>query len=155
MRKILTSAKIAALFVLLLPSVSQASEDPNLTLLDESFPVYTTPKGAVINHPSKKTTEKNLPTVNAFKEAPGCYVACYSHVKKGSVYSVGSNIYVMGQVRVPGSYDARICLPKGYEHKDISAEITFKQLCEQYLPEQCTGLTCWAGGDTGGWFGIQ
>jgi hypothetical protein len=131
MRRIISGTKIATLLVLLLPFAAQAEEDANLRLLEESFSVHTSKKGLIINHPSKGTTEKKLPTVNAFKEAPGCYVACYSHMKQGSVYPVSSNIYVMGQVRVPGSYHDRICLPKGYEHRDISAEVTFKQLCEQ------------------------
>jgi hypothetical protein len=99
--------------------------------------------------------EKILPTVNLFKGKPGCYVACYSHQVNQSVYPVSKDIFVMGQVRVEGHYDNRICKPKGYEDKDISAENAFKQLCEDNLKQQCTQLSCWAGGDTGGWFGVQ
>ena len=44
-------------------------------------------------------------------------------------------IYVMGQVRVPGSYSGRICLPKNYEEADISAEPEFEKLCARSLPQ--------------------
>ncbi len=60
--------------------------------------------------------ERTLPTVNKFIGYPGCYVAAYSRRKEKRVYSVGGDIYVMGQVRVPGSYQERICLPVGYEN---------------------------------------
>ncbi|MGD9592169.1 MAG: hypothetical protein AB7V32_06580, partial [Candidatus Berkiella sp.] len=60
-----------------------------------------------------------------------------------------------GQIRVPGKYHQRICVPAGYEDKDISAATEFNSLCAKHLPLACPGSICWAGGDTGGWFGIQ
>ncbi len=60
----------------------------------------------------------------------------------------------MGQVRVKGQYVARICQPEGYQGKDISAAPMFKMLCSKSIPS-CAAGDCWAGGDTGGWFGIQ
>lgn len=60
----------------------------------------------------------------------------------------------MGQVRVKGKYSKRVCLPHGYESKDISALQKFKSLCNANIPK-CKEKGCWAGGDTGGWFGIQ
>ena len=96
-----------------------------------------------------------LPTVNEFVGYPGCYVACYSRNEEGSQYSVGGGIYVMGQVRVPGSYERRICRPKDYGKADISAMSEFKERCAKNLQNVCQGDSCWAGGDTGGWFGLR
>ncbi|ELR99180.1 toll/interleukin-1 receptor domain-containing protein [Gloeocapsa sp. PCC 73106] len=113
--------------------------------------------GMVDLDPNKAILPANfsrLPTVNDFVGYPGCYVACYSHTKEGSQYSVGGNIYVMGQIRVEGRYEGRICKPKGYETADISAEPKFKELCAEKLPEVCQDDSCWAGGDTGGFLGL-
>jgi len=95
---------------------------------------------------------KVLPTDNNFKNSPGCYIACYSHGKNG----VGGNIQVFGQVRVPGHYQQRVCIPTDYENVDISAVQKFKDLCNQTF-DTCKNAEggCWAGGDTSGWFGIQ
>jgi len=127
--------------------------DPNQAILPANFKVYTQGRGAV-NSPYPGLEAKTLPTINDFIGSPGCYIACYSREEKNSIYSVGGGIYVMGQVRVPGSYSGRICLPKNYEEADISAEPEFKNLCARSLPQACKGDSCWAGGDTGGWFGI-
>ncbi|WP_445632592.1 hypothetical protein NSTC745_04140 [Nostoc sp. DSM 114161] len=94
-----------------------------------------------------------LPTVNDFTGSPGCYIAAYSHQREMSARSVGGDIYVMGQVRVPGHYEGRICQPKGYEGKDISSLDYFKELFDQKLPKVCINKSCWAGGDTGGFVG--
>lgn len=128
-------------------------QNPNTAILPPDFNVYTI-GNSVVNSYFPGTEKKTLPTVNEFIGAPGCYVACYSHSQKNSVYSVGGDIYVMGQVRVPGKYQNRICLPRGEERKDISAEPKFKELCARTLPNACTGNSCWTGGDTGGWFAI-
>lgn len=127
--------------------------NPNRAILPADFKVYT--RGtAVVNTPYPGFQQKILPTVNRFTGDPGCYIACYSRQQDNSIYPVGGGMYVMGQVRVPGSYESRICRPKGYEQADISAEPKFKQLCHVSLPNTCNGDSCWAGGDTGGWFGI-
>ena len=127
--------------------------EPNKTILPANFKVYVR-DNVVVNVPYPGFEEKTLPTVNQFIGVPGCYVAAYSRRKEKSVYSVGGGIYVMGQVRVPGSYQERICLPVGYEKVDISAEPRFKLMFAKVLPSVCKE-GCWAGGDTGGWFGIQ
>jgi len=81
-------------------------------------------------------------------------IACYSHSEAGSSYSVGKDIYVMGIVSsLKGRYIGRIFQPEGYEGKDISAEQTFKELCNARFPSCKNG--CWAGGDTGGFFGYK
>lgn len=130
-----------------------SEQDPNRSILPANFKVYVK-DNTVVNQPYEGFEEKILPTVNEFTGEPGCYVACYSHQEEGSIYSVGDGIYVMGQVRVPGSYVGRICRPQGYESADISAETQFKELCVRNLPNVCKGNSYWVGGDTGGWFGI-
>ncbi len=127
--------------------------DPNKAILPENFKVYVR-DNIVVNVSYPGFEEKTLPTVNKFIGYPGCYVAAYSRRKEKSVYSVGGGIYVMGQVRFPGSYQERICLPVGYEKADISANPKFKLIFAKVLPLACEE-GCWAGGDTGGWFGIQ
>ncbi len=128
-------------------------QDPNRAILPTDFKVYVKDH-TVVNQPYEGFEEKILPTVNEFIEEPGCYVACYSHQKDGSIYSVGDGIYVMGQVRASGSYVGRICRPQGYESANISAEPQLRELCTRNLLHVCKGNSCWAGGDTGGWFGI-
>ena len=121
-------------------------------LLPEDMSVYVK-DDVVINHSEFGFTRVILPTRNLFAGAPGGYIACYSRSRAGSVYGVGGGIYVMGQIRVPGHYNERIFEPDGYQGKDISAADKFKKLCRQTF-SSCQ-QSCWAGGDTGGWFGIQ
>jgi len=124
----------------------------NRTLLNKEFKVYTNGQ-AIINHPAPGFTEKVLPTNNEFSAAPGCYLACYSNNQDGAVYGVGENIFVMGQVRVAGSYQGRLCKPQALEAATpVSASEQLKAKCNQTFPVCKNG--CWAGGDTGGWFGI-
>jgi hypothetical protein len=106
----------------------------------------------VVNHDYPGAMKVLLPTDNSYTASPGCYVACYSHTK--GLYSVGPNIYVMGQIRTKGKYIQRICQPEGFVNKDISAAAQFKQLCSEKIAA-CKDSSCWAGGDTGGWFGVQ
>ncbi len=126
---------------------------PNQILLPEAFPVYTDGV-TVINHAEQGFTEKLLPTINLYKGNPGCYIACYSRQRENAIYSVGDNIYVLGQVRIAGKYNVRVCEPTNYAGKDISGDATFKAICTEKI-EACKGANCWAGGDTGGWFGVQ
>jgi hypothetical protein len=123
----------------------------NPTILPNPFPVYTDGR-SVINHPYPGFTQKLLPTNNEYRKNPGCYVVCYSRQANGAIYSVGDNIFVKGQVRVPGVYANRMCVPIHYEGKNISALSEFKNLCNRKI-KSCQD--CWAGGDSGGWFGIQ
>ncbi|NCR60232.1 MAG: C1 family peptidase [Microcystis aeruginosa LL13-06] len=97
--------------------------------------------------------ERTLPTVNKYTESDGGYIACYSRNKEGSVYSFDNGIYVMGQIRLQGQYIGEIFHPKGYENQDISAVQELKDLCNQTFPA-CKGGG-WAGGDSGGWFGLR
>ncbi|MGL5742799.1 MAG: hypothetical protein ACRCXC_09780 [Legionella sp.] len=126
--------------------------DENKTLLPSPFPVYPLNGGGVINHPYPGATQVLLPTDNSYTMAPGCYIAFYSH--QHGVYPVSPDISVIGQIRVKGEYSARICQPDGYKNQDISRAWYFKMLCGQKFTV-CRNNTCLAGGDTGGWFGVQ
>ena len=140
------------LFIVSTSTIAEVA-DPTQALLPETLIVYT--DGAtVINHPSMGFTEKSLPIINLYKGTPGCYIACYSHQKDNAAYSVGENTYVMGQVRIAGRYNARICEPINFEGKDISGDVIFKTMCKEKITS-CGNGQCWAGGDTGGWFGVQ
>jgi hypothetical protein len=127
--------------------------DANATLLPDTYVVYTNGT-TVINQPAEGFEEKQLPTVNLYKGNPGCYIACYSRHRENAVYPVGDNIYVLGQVRIAGKYAGRICEPTNFAGKDISGDATFKTICTEKIPS-CVGNDCWAGGDTGGWFGLM
>lgn len=118
-------------------------------LLPEDYKVFVR-NSTVVNHPAPGYQEKVFPTANVFRGKPGCYLACYS--RQGGVYSVGGGIFAAGQIRVEGRYVNRICRPRGFEEADVSAVESFKKLCNAKVPG-CKD--CWAGGDTGGWFGIQ
>ncbi|MGD1941624.1 MAG: hypothetical protein ACFB0G_09950 [Leptolyngbyaceae cyanobacterium] len=96
-----------------------------------------------------------VPTVNDFTGAPGCYIAAYSQDAQQGVYAVGEGVYLMGQLRVPGTYQGSICQPTGYEDQDISAENIFKELFDEKLSPACSNRSCWAGGDTGGFVGAN
>ena len=121
--------------------------------LSEDFKVYIGTDGSVINWPAPGHEERILLTVNRYMGEDGGYIACYSHNKEGSSYSVGNNIYVMGQIRLQGKYIRWIFHPQGYENQNISATQEFKDLCNQIFPA-CKG-DGWAGRDTGGWFGLD
>lgn len=127
-------------------------QNPNKELLPSPFPVYVIEGSGVINHPYPGAKKVLLPTDNSYTDYPGCYIACYSH--NSGAYAISATISVMGQIRVKGEYEARICQPDGYKNQDISASYQFKQLCSEKIPS-CSNNSCWAGGDTGGWFGIQ
>jgi hypothetical protein len=128
--------------------------EPNIDhLLPEHFTVYVL-GDTVVNWPAPGSRRTTLATCNLYRGPRGGYVACYSHRAVGSAYGVGGSIYVMGQVRLRGDYDGRIFQPDGYRGADISAAPHFKQVCAQALGA-CRAGNCWAGGDTGGWFGIQ
>ena len=149
------NTKFAMMFGLLLIASTTAMADgegANDALLPDNFAIYTDGT-TVINHSLPGFTEALLPTINLYKGTPGCYIACYSHQKENAIYSMGDNIYVLGQVRIAGKYSGRICEPTNFAGKDISGDATFKTICTEKI-QSCVGNHCWAGGDTGGWFGI-
>jgi len=105
-------------------------------------------------YPAPGFLEKLLPTNNDFKDALGYYVACYSHQQLGTIYEPSYQIYLMGQIRVSGIYNHRICTPKDIIDYDISVLSTYRQLCAVKI-NACKRGNCWAAGDTGGWFGLN
>ncbi|AWN74260.1 hypothetical protein LEAN103870_02195 [Legionella anisa] len=154
MKKILLSS-IGFLFVTQTLALNSpiVNSDENKSLLPSPYPVYVLGNKGVINHPYPGAERALLPTDNSYTMSPGCYIACYSHNNHG-IYPVAEDIYVMGQIRVKGEYVARICQPEGYKGMDISKADKFKFLCSEKFKD-CKNNACWAGGDTGGWFGIQ
>lgn len=167
--------KIVSFFLVFFLSIFQTSfaaappTQPvyDTNMLPTDYQVYTNKNGVVINHPNPNFWKVYLPTTNNYTGVPGCYVACYSKSAAGlpsAGYQVGNfGIYVHGQVRVPGNYVKRECVPTGYAAgTDLSKVGPFNALCNQYIAF-CAGASacgaanssCWAGGDTGGWYGIQ
>ena len=107
---------------------------------------------SVINHASTGWMKKKLPIVNHYTGSEnGVYVAVYSHNKLKSIYSVGGDIYVMGLIRMKGTWNGSIAEPDGWQGKDISASPELKKLAIKYFP--ACGNDGWLGGDTGGFFG--
>lgn len=128
------------------PSIAPVA-DVDRTFLPDNFPVYTNGHD-LINHPLLDYKEKILPTNNDYKQTPGCYIACYSTDATASIYSPDDTSYLIGQVRVAGSYDGTSCKPIGFENKDISKVQKFSILCSaSFAP--CKGKHCWANGQTG------
>jgi len=142
-----------AIVVVALSGSAGAVQRPVDHFLPPDFKVYVF-DGGVVNWPAPGTHPVVLPTHNLYRGRRGGYVACYSHRARGGAYPIASDIYVMGQIRLRGDYEGRIFQPRGYRDKDISAIARFKRLCGREFVA-CRGNACWAGGDTGGWFGIQ
>lgn len=130
-------------------SAQNATRNPNRVVLPAKYPVYTAGTTAT-KYAAKGFSKRMLPVSNFYLGHPGCYIACYSHDKKNSVYPVSRSIYVNGLVRVPGYYNQQmICQPVGYKNKNISSKKYFKHLCGEQIMS-CHKNRCWAGGDTGG-----
>lgn len=149
------------LLVMTLAGIAFASQDTtpatnfsNFFILPRDFKVYTN-GDLLVNWPAPGFKETTLPTINNYQYTPGCYIMCYSKEKKMGVYTIGEGIYVVGQVRVPGKYEGKKCTPKGYENKDVGNMTFFNDLCERNLMDACYQGKCWAGADTGGWFGMH
>ena len=139
-------------YIFSLPALADIDE-ANRFLLPNPLRIFTDGT-TIINHPAKNFTKKLLPINNDFKDYPGCYIACYSHQETDSIYSVSNDIHVMAQIRVPGKYNNRICEPTLFTGNDISKSKAFSDICSSKI-KACKNTHCWAGGDTGGWLGIQ
>ncbi|SMF40565.1 hypothetical protein [Pseudobacteriovorax antillogorgiicola] len=110
--------------------------------------------GAVFNHYVEGSTPLKLPTAFApYSGIQGCYLACYSNNNSGAIYEIDQGIFVKGQYRVEGYYDSNICRPVGDETQEISEIQLYSNYCRDHVPA-CADGECWAGGDTGGWFGL-
>lgn len=136
-------------------SASDNSESNNSDISTESLPksisVWTN-GNSVVNQPVPGWMRKTLPIVNHYSGKDGAvYIAVYSHNRTGSIYSVGNGIYVMGLIRMKGTWNNNIAEPEGWQGKDISASEQFKKFAIHYFP--ACGNDGWIGGDTGGFFG--
>lgn len=120
-------------------------------LLPDEVDIYVDEDGGFGTKPDPDAELVKMPAVNDYTKMDGCYIACYSKNKKRGLYTVGDDIFVMGMVRVQGFYEtgSSVCRPKDYEDADISAEKSFKDLCDDML-DYCSKRSCWAGGDTRG-----
>lgn len=99
--------------------------------------------------PMHEMYSQNPRTINLYLGEDGGYIAIYSHNANKGIYSVGDGIYVIGMIRLKGSYVDGIFYPVGYgEGMDISKAEELKQLADHVFPSACRG-DCWAGGDTG------
>jgi hypothetical protein len=77
-----------------------------------------------------------------------CVLTCFSHNQDRSYYPVGDDIFVMGFIRVPGTYAHGICQPEGFGAADISGDAGLKHKCTEGLPAACANDSCWPGGAT-------
>lgn len=160
-RKLLVYGLLFLTFPLTLVALSLTAPSSDESLLNyasnhslpEQFFIYTNGHG-VINHPVPGFAKKILPTNNDYNGMPGCYISCYSKNKSKAIYAVSSIAYVYGQIRVPGRYKGRMCVPNGYGNKTVGEDKTFMDLCADKILT-CKGNNCWAGSDTGGWYGIN
>ncbi|MFI4938329.1 MAG: hypothetical protein ACHQJ6_07470 [Candidatus Berkiellales bacterium] len=141
------------LALILLPSfVLAKGYQPNQTILPEEFKIYYKEDLGVSSRNFKGATAKLVPTSNNYEGVPGCYIACYAKNPVEGVYSIGDVAYLMGQIRVQGIYHQSLCIPKGYENKDIRTAKEFKQQCAAEFPKQCKNNRCWVGAETANWF---
>ncbi|GAA4650125.1 hypothetical protein GCM10023116_24080 [Kistimonas scapharcae] len=94
-----------------------------------------------------------MPVISLTHQNNG-FIACYSHNNDAPSYPVGGNIHVKGFIAMQGQYLGRIFHPDGYLHRDISVQDSEPSLlCKTYIPScEDSGVECWAGGDTGGYF---
>lgn len=116
---------------------------PSGQTLPENFEVYVLNQHASTT-PTYGSKPIIIPTNNAYRHNPGCYMLCY-HREVG-LYSPNNNdMFVVGQVRIAGLYDKKgICQPLHHQPYDSA-------LCVQYF-SVCEKNTCWADGDSGGWY---
>lgn len=121
--------------------------------LPRKFKVYRSPEGVVQQKPEAGFVLKVIPNINLFRNAPGCYLACYSTDPNKGVYPVSSDAYLVGQIRVEGQYQGKVCYPKDIAQPIFSAEKSLTELCSKSF--KCIGNSCWAGGTTGQWFGLK
>jgi hypothetical protein len=141
---------IAALLLLVVDGRAAGASPPDHGLA-RGFVVYSD-DNSVVNHPAAGLTPRRVPVWNRYGGPGGGYVACYTHDLAQGAYRVGSDIAVVGLVRLKGIYQGRIFRPDGYRDQDISALARFKAICGRAL-KACRGDRCWAGGDTGGFVG--
>lgn len=115
--------------------------------------VYRNAEGLVQDKPAADFAPKIIPNINLFINTPACYIACYSTNPDKGAYSVSPDAYLVGQIRVEGSYQGKVCYPKDITQPIFSNEKRLTELCSKAF--KCIGNSCWAGGTTGQWFGLK
>ena len=107
------------LTVALLPIMANAATAVKMMLPDD-LKVYYSEREGLSRTSFKGAKADVLPTNNEYKDAPGCYIACYSADpkigKKLGAYPIDMSSYVMVQVRVKGTYREALCTPSGFEN---------------------------------------
>lgn len=139
------------LILCLVFSSSAFAEMTHETLLPEEFTVYYHSEKGVSTKPFKEAETKKILTNNDYKDAPGCYILCLSKNKHPATYAIDTDVYIMGQIRVPGCYDSGLCLAKDYEEQSLAELKIFKEKCEKAFPQHCEKESCWASPCSGGW----
>ena len=128
------------------------AEIPTDYLLPSDFPVYVF-DGGVVNHPVPGSRRVVLPTVNRYDGPGGGYVACFPPPPRQRVLGGWRHL-----CDGTGACARRLRRPHlsalGHRGRDISAAPEFKQICGDAIAA-CRAGACWAGGDTGGWFGLK
>ena len=94
----------------------------NVEYLPRRFKVYRNEAGVVQQKPEAGFVAKIIPNINLFRNAPGCYLACYSSDPNKGVYPVSSDAYLVGQIRVEGEYRGKVCYPKDIDQPIFSTE---------------------------------
>lgn len=136
--------KIFLILCLVFCAAAFAEEITNETLLPEILTVYYHPEQGISTTAFKEAQAKKVFTNNHYKDIPGCYVLCLSKNKKRAAYEIEPETYLMGQIRVPGSYADGVCVAKDHEEVSIAESTIFKEKCEAAFPERCEKQSCWA-----------
>lgn len=155
-RRIARSCQLAAVVGFLIAAYGCAKQsfgDVPTGFLPENFHVYTNLAGLAVNHPVPGYARVRLRTVNLYSGDDGCYMLVYAHKPQGSAYPADHGTFVLGQMRVRGRYEGRLCVPAGDEGVDVGADAKMKQLANRIFPGHSGDA--WASGDTGGWFGVD
>src|SRR5437868_5802912 len=131
-----TRIKWNILILALLP-VGAFAVSPTKAVLPDDLKMYYSNKAGLSKTNFKGATEKTIPTNNEYTDNPGCYVSCQSKNSKEGIYHVSDNVYMMGQIRVAGHFMNGLCVPKGYESKDLRRSKEFREQCEKSFPTSC------------------
>ena len=144
---------IPCLLLAIYGGARQAFSDEPSGFLPAHLHVYTNLLGLAVNHPVPGFARVALPTINAYTKDDGCYVLVYSRDSQRSAYPAGDGNYVVGQIRVRGRYEGRICVPDGEDNADLRSDGELGRVANRLFPDHRGGV--WVGGDTGGWFGVD
>ncbi len=144
---------LSCLLLAIYGGARQAGSDVPSGFLPAKLHVYTNLLGLAVNHPVPGFARVALPTINAYARDDGCYLLVYSHDEHRSAYPAGNGTYVVGQIRVRGRYEGRICVPDGDDNVDLGTDTKLGRVADRLFPDHAGGV--WVGGDTGGWFGVD